>query len=68
MGKPLLISNPNVASSSYGLQGSSLPLFSQCNFNPSNGDDDDDVMSLDESDPIPKIDLPVVPSKLIVQK
>jgi hypothetical protein len=38
MGEPLLISNPNVASSSHGLQRSSLPLFSPCNFNPSNGD------------------------------
>jgi hypothetical protein len=68
MGEPLIISNPNVASSSHGLQGSSLPLFSPCNFNPSNGDHDDDVMSLDESDPTPEIDLPFVPSKLRVPK
>jgi len=68
LGESLLISNPNVASSSHGLQGSSLPLFSPCNFNPSNGNHDDDVMSLDESYPIPKMDLPVVPSKLKVQK
>jgi hypothetical protein len=38
------------------------------NSNPSNGDHHDDVMSLDESNPTPKIDLPIVPSKLIVQK
>ncbi len=68
MGEPLLISNPNVTSSSHGLQGSSLPLFSPCNSNPSNGDHDDDVMSLDESDPTLEIDLLVVPSKLTVQK
>jgi len=68
MGEPLLISNPNVASSSHGLQGSSLPLFSPCNFNPSNGDHDDDVMSLDEFDPIPEINILVVPFKLTVQK
>jgi hypothetical protein len=68
LGEPLLISNPNVASSSHGLQGSSLPLFSPCNFNPSNGDHDGDVMSFDESNPTPKIDLHVVPSKLTIQK
>ncbi len=68
MGGPLLISDPNVASSSHGLQGSSPPLFSPDNYNPSNGNDDDDVMSLDESDPTLEIDLHVVPSKLIVQK
>jgi len=66
MGEPLLISNPNVASSFHGLQRSSLLMFSPCNSNPSNGDHDDDVMSLDESNPTPKIDLHVVPSKLIV--
>jgi hypothetical protein len=68
MGEPFLISNPNVASSFHGFQGSSHPLFSPCNCNPSNGDHHDDVMSLDESDPTPKIDLHVVPPKLIVQK
>jgi len=43
-------------------------LLSPCNYNPSNGDHDDDVMSLDESNPTPKIDLHVIPSKLIIQK
>jgi hypothetical protein len=62
MGEPLLISNPNVASSSHGLQGLSLPLFSPCNFNPSNGNHDDDVMSLDKFDPTLEINLHVVPS------
>jgi hypothetical protein len=65
---PLLIFYPNVASSFHGPQGSSPPLFSPCNFNPSNGDHDDDVMSLDECNPIPKIDLHVIPSKLTIQK
>jgi hypothetical protein len=68
VGGPLLISNPNVVSSFHGLQGSSPPLFSLGSSNPSNGDHDDDVMSLDESDPTPKINLLIVPSKLIVQK
>jgi hypothetical protein len=68
MGKPFLIFDPNVASSFHGLQGSSPPLFSPCTFNPSNGYHDDDVMSLDESNPIPKTDLHVVPSNLTVQK
>jgi hypothetical protein len=68
MGESLLISNLNVSSYFRGLQGSSLPLFSPCNSNPSNGDHDDDVMSLDESNPTPKIDMHVVPSKLTIQK
>jgi len=51
MGRPLLIFDPNVVSSSHGPQGSSPHLFSPCNYNPSNGDHDDDVMSLDESNP-----------------
>ncbi len=64
MGGPLLIYDPNVASPSHGLQKSSLLLFSPCNFDFSNVNHDDDVMSLDESDPTPKIDLFIVPSKL----
>ncbi len=69
VGGLLLNYDPNVASSFHGLQRSSLPLFSPCNFDPSNvDDDDDDVMSLDEFDPIPKIDLFIVPSKPIIQK
>jgi hypothetical protein len=67
VGGPLLISNPNVVSSFHGLQGSSPLLFSPCNFNPSNGFHDDDVMFLDESNPTLEIDLHVVPSKLIIQ-
>ncbi len=63
MGGPLLNYDPNVVSSSHGLQRSSLPLFSPCNFDLSNVDHDDDVMSLDEFGPIPKIDLFIVPSK-----
>jgi hypothetical protein len=66
--RPFLIFDPNVASSFHGPQRSSLPLFSPCNSNPSNGDHDDDVMSLDESNPVPKIDLHFVPSKLTIQK
>jgi len=66
MGEPLIISNPNVASSFHNLQGSSLLMFSPCNSNPSNGDHDDDVMSLDEANPTLKIDLHVVPSKLTI--
>jgi len=64
VGGPLLIYDPNVASPSHRLHRSSLLLFSPCNFDPSNVDDDDDVMSLDEFDPTPKIDLFIVPSKL----
>jgi hypothetical protein len=63
VGGPLLIYDPNVVSSSRGLQRSSLPLFSPCNFDPSNVDHDDDVMFLDEFDPTHKIDLFIVPSK-----
>jgi len=52
MGGNLLISNPNVASFFHGPQGSSVLLFSPCNSNPSNGDDDDDdVKFLNESNP-----------------
>jgi hypothetical protein len=51
IGGPILISNPNVASFFHGLQGSSLFLFSPCNFNPSNGDHDDDAMFSNESNP-----------------
>ncbi len=65
MGGPFLIYDVNVASSSHGPQGSSLP---PCNFDPSNVDHDDDVMFLDESDPTPKTNILIVPSKLIVQK
>jgi hypothetical protein len=68
MGEPLIISNANVVSSSHGLQGSSLPLFSPCNSNLSNGDHDDDVISLDEFDPTLEIYLPIVPSKLTIQR
>jgi len=64
VGGPLLIYDPNVASTSHGLQRSSLLLFSPCNFDPSNVDHDNYVMSLDEFDPTPKIDLFIVPSKL----
>jgi len=67
VGGPLLISNPNVDFSSHGIQGSSLPLFSPCNFDFSNVNHDD-VMSLDEFNPIPKIDLLAISSKLIVKK
>ncbi len=67
VGGPLLIYDPNVTSSR-GLQRSSLLLFSPCNFDPSNVDHDDDVMSLDEFDPIPKIDLFTVPFKSTIQK
>ncbi len=42
------------------------PLFSPCNFNPSNGDHDDDIMFLDEFDPTLETDLLVVPSKLTI--
>jgi len=66
VGRPLLIFDPNVVSSFHGLERSSPPLFSPCKSNPSNGDHDDDVMSLDESNPTPKIDLHVVPSKLTI--
>jgi hypothetical protein len=52
VGGPLLIFYLNVTSSSHGFQGSSPPLFSPCNCDFSNVDHDDDVMSLDESDPI----------------
>jgi hypothetical protein len=68
VGGPLLIYDPNVTSSARGLQRSSLLLFSPCNFDPSNVDHDDDVMSLDEFDPIPKIDLFTVPFKSTIQK
>jgi hypothetical protein len=47
MGVHLLIYNRNVVYFSRGFQRSSLPLFSPCNFNPSNVDHDDDVMFLD---------------------
>jgi len=65
---PFLISIPNVDFSSYGIQRSSLPLFSPCNSNPSNVDHDDDVMSLDEFNPILEINIPAISSKLIVKK
>jgi hypothetical protein len=68
MREPFIISNAIVASSFHGLQGSSLPLFSPCNSNISNGDHDDDVISLDEFDPTLEIYLPIVPSKLTIQK
>ncbi len=68
MGGPLLISNPNVDFSSHGIQGSSIPLFSPCNFDLSNVDHDDVVMSLDEFNPILKIDLLAISSKLTVKK
>ncbi len=68
MGGPLLIVNPNVDSSLHGIQGSSLPLFSPCNFDPSNVDHDDDAMFLDESNPIFEIYLHVISSELIVKK
>ncbi len=67
MGGPFLNFYPNGASFSHGLQGSSPPLFSPCNYDPSNVDhDDDDVIFLDEFDPHLEIDLPIVPSKLII--
>ncbi len=48
-------------SSSHGPQGSSPPLSSPCNSNPSNVDhDDDDVMSLDEFNTTPQTNLPIV--------
>ncbi len=68
VGGSFLISNPNVDSSSHGIQGSSPPLFSPNNSYPSNVNNDDDVMSLDELNPIPKLDLPTISSKLIVKK
>jgi hypothetical protein len=68
VGGPLLIYDPNVISTSRGLQRSSLLLFSPCNFDPSNVDHDDDVMSLDEFDPTLKIDLFIVPFELTIQK
>jgi hypothetical protein len=68
VGGPLLISNPNVDSFSHGIQGSSPPLFSPCNFDTSNADLDDDVIFLDEFNTIPKIDLPTISCKLIVKK
>ncbi len=68
VGGPLLISNLNVDYSSHGIQGSSFSLFSPCNSDPSNVDHDEDVMSLDESNPILEIDLPIISSKLIVKK
>jgi hypothetical protein len=58
----------NGASFSHGLQGSSPPLFSPCNYDPSNIDHDDNAISLDEFDPHLEIDLPIVPSKLIIHK
>jgi hypothetical protein len=45
--------------SSHGPQGSSLPLSSPCNSDPSNVDDDD--MSLDELDANPETNLPHSP-------
>jgi hypothetical protein len=66
MGVPLLIFSPNLAYFSHGPRGSFLPLFSPCNFNPSNGDHDNDVMFLDEFDPTPETYLLVVPSKLSI--
>jgi hypothetical protein len=68
VGGLLLIFDPNVISFFHGLQRSSLALFSPCNFDRSNVDHDDDVMSLDEFDPTPKIDLFIVPSKSTIQK
>jgi hypothetical protein len=55
-------------SSSHGFQGSSPPLFSPCNCDISNIDHDDDVMSLDESNPTLGTNLLVVPSKLTINK
>jgi hypothetical protein len=68
VGGPLLIFDPNVTSSSHGFQGSSPPLFSPCNFNLSNVDHDDDVMSLDEFDPTFETNLFIDPSKLTIQE
>ncbi len=68
VGGPLLISNPNVDYSSHGIQRASLPLSSPCNFIPSNVDHNDDVMSLDGSNPILEINLHVISFKLIVKK
>jgi hypothetical protein len=55
-------------SSSHGPQGSSPPLSSPCNSDPSNVDHDDDVMSLDECNTTPETNLPIVPSKLTFYK
>jgi hypothetical protein len=67
VGEFLLIFDLNVTSS-HGFQGSSPPLFSPCNFDLSNVDHDDDVMSLDEFDPTLETNLLIVPSKLTIQK
>jgi hypothetical protein len=42
------------------------PLFSPCNFNPLNGNHDDDVMFLDESDATFETNIFVVPSKPVI--
>jgi hypothetical protein len=68
VGGPLLIFDLNVTSSSHGFQGSSPLLFSPCNYDLSNVDHDDDVMSLDEFNPTLETNLLVVPSKLIINK
>ncbi len=66
MGGPLLIFDLNVTSSSHGFQGPSPPSFSPCNFDLSNVDHDDDVMSLDEFDPTLETNLLVVPFELTI--
>jgi hypothetical protein len=66
MGGPLLIFDPSGVSFFHGLQRSSLLLFSLCNYDLSDVDHDDDVMFLYELDLALEIDLPIVPSKLIV--
>jgi hypothetical protein len=68
VGGPLLIFDPNVMCSSHGFQRSSPPLFSPCNCDLSNVGHDDDVMSLDESNPTLETNLLVVPFKLTINK
>ncbi len=65
VGGPLLIFDLNVTSS-HGFQGPSPPLFSPSNFDLSNVDHDDDVMSLDEFDPTLETNLLVVPFELTI--
>jgi hypothetical protein len=66
IGGPFLNFYLNGASFSHGLQGPSPSLFSACNYDASNVDHDDDVISFDEFDPHIEINLPIVPFQLII--
>jgi len=68
VGRFLLISNSSVTFSFHGPQGSSLPLFSPCNFDLSNANHDDDVMSLYEFDPALETNIPIIPFKSTIPK